>query len=112
MTETLQHNGYDGSILFDPEENRFHGRILGIKDFILYDASTKPELEICFQGAVEEYLRFCHEDEKQPEIPFATLAVHVSPEVHRRVSLLAERHEMALNSIVERALSEYLAHAE
>ena len=112
MTEILHFNGYDGSVLFDPEENLFHGRILGIRDFFLYDGSTRPELESHFQDAVGEYVRFSHEDGKQPEAPFQTLAVHLSPDVHRRISRLAERQELALNSIVERALSEYLAHAE
>ena len=112
MTEILHFNGYDGSVLFDPEDSLFHGRILGIRDFILYDGATRPELESHFQDAVGEYLRFSREDGKQPETPFETLAVHLSPDVHRRISLLAEKHELALNSIVERALSEYLAHAE
>ncbi len=90
MTDILQHKGYSGSVDFDPEDNLFHGRVLGIRDFILYDGSTRPGLEISFQGAVEEYLRFCHQDGKRPEVPLATLAVHVSPEVHRRIAQFAE----------------------
>ncbi len=84
MTETLHLNGYDGSVLFDPEDSLFHGRILGIRDFILYDGATQPELESHFQDAVGEYLRFSREDGKQPETPFEP-----SPSTSRRTSIAA-----------------------
>ena len=112
MNTTMNYRGYDGSVLYDAEDKLFHGKIVGIRDFVLYDGNSAGELEENFHGAVDEYLSFCKEDGKEPEVPLAMFPVHFPPELHKRASLFAEQHNLELNSVVEKALTEYLAHAE
>jgi len=111
MSQTMQYKGYEGSVLFDDEDKLFHGRLLGIRDFILYDGQTPTELETNFRGAVDEYLSFCKEDGKEPEEPFALLPVHFPPDLHRRAAVFAEKHNTDINTVVEQALTKYLERA-
>jgi predicted HicB family RNase H-like nuclease len=111
MSISMHYRGYDGSVVQDVEDQLFHGKLLGIRDFVIYDGKDSEELEKNFHGAVDEYLRFCKEDGREPEIPFASFPVHFPPELHKRASLFAEEHDLELNAVVEKALSEYLAHA-
>ena len=56
----LEYKGYRTKIEFDREDNIFYGEIEGIHDF------SKIEKE--FHDAVDDYLEFCREIEKEPEV--------------------------------------------
>lgn len=111
MNQKMHYRGYDGSILYDAEDLLFHGRLMGIRDFILYDGESTEDLETNFRSAVDEYLRFCAEDGKEPEQPFAMLPVHFPPDLHLRAAIFAEQHNLDLNTVVEQALAKYLDQA-
>ena len=110
MNMTMHYRGYDGSVLYDADDELFHGKLVGIRDFVLYEGKSVAELEENFHGAVDEYLSFCKEDGKEPEAPFAMFPVHFSPELRKQASLFAEENDMELNAVVEKALTEFLAH--
>ena len=50
MSQTLQYKGYEGSVLYSAEDKLLHGRLLGIRDFVLYDGLGVTALEMNFQG--------------------------------------------------------------
>ena len=113
MNQTLLHMGYNGSVLYSAEDEMLHGRVLGIRDTISYGGTTVKTLAKNFRDAVDEYLRFCEETGKTPDAPFkGSFNVRVSPEIHQRASLYAEQNEMKLNAVVQKALSDMLAHVE
>ncbi len=37
MSQTLQYKGYDGSVEYSAEDRVLHGRLLGIRDDIVYE---------------------------------------------------------------------------
>ena len=45
MGQTIEYKGYDGSVLYSAEDRLLHGRILGIRDMVLYDGSSIREIE-------------------------------------------------------------------
>ncbi len=112
MSGTLHYGDYDGSVLYDAEDQIYHGKIIGIRDFVLYDGENLETLEHNFREAVQQYLRFSKEDGKQPETPFAAMHINFPSDLHRRASLFAEEHDLDLSAVVQQALSEFLAHAE
>jgi predicted HicB family RNase H-like nuclease len=113
MSQTLNYKGYDGSVLYSAEDRLLHGRILGIRDMVIFDGSNVRDLEKNFRGAVDEYLAFCKAEDKSPDIPFkGSFNVRVSQELHMRAALYAEEHQMKLNAVVQNALQEYLTHAD
>jgi predicted HicB family RNase H-like nuclease len=113
MRETLHHKNYEGSVLFSAEDKMLHGRVLGIRDMISYGGTNVRSLEKSFQAAVNEYLAFCEAQGKTPDIPFkGSFNVRVSADLHKRAALFAEEHDLKLNTVVQTALAEFLAHAD
>jgi predicted HicB family RNase H-like nuclease len=47
-----------------------HGKLLGIRDAIVYEGPDVDSLESNFRAAVDEYLAFCAEAGKIPDQPF------------------------------------------
>jgi predicted HicB family RNase H-like nuclease len=112
MSTTLQHRGYDGSVEYSAEDKMLHGRFLGIRDMISYGGSSVRAIEKNFRDAVDEYLEFCEKRGKTPNTPFkGSFNVRVPPDLHQKASLYADRHEMKLNAVVTKALSDLLTHA-
>ena len=112
MSETLQYKGYDGFVLYSAEDKLLYGHIAGIRDMVTYDGTDVESLETNFRGAVDEYLAFCKETGKTPDVPFkGTFNVRVGHELHKRAALLAEARKTKLNTVVQEALKEYLSQA-
>ena len=46
-TTVTDYRGYDGSIIHDAfkEDSLYHGKILGIRDFVIYHGDTPEEAE-------------------------------------------------------------------
>ena len=113
MSKTLSYNGYDGSVEYSAEDRLLHGRILGLRDMVLYDGASIREIEKNFRGAVDEYLAFCAAEGKTPDVPFkGSFNVRIPQDLHQRAALYAEEHDLKLNAVVQLALKEYLTHAE
>jgi len=109
MSQTLQHKGYEGSVLYSAEDEMLHGRVLGIRDTISYGGTTVKSLRKNFKDAVEEYLRFCEETGKKPDTPYkGSFNVRLSPELHQKVAQYADQHEMKLNAVIQEAVSTFL----
>ncbi len=109
MTSTLQHRGYDGSVLFSAEDRCLHGRVLGIRDMISFGGASLEELEKNFCNAVDEYLSFCEATGKTPNKPFkGSFNVRIPQELHSRAAQFAEEHDRKLNAVIKDALQEYL----
>jgi predicted HicB family RNase H-like nuclease len=69
MSQTLPHKGYEGSVLYSAEDRLLHGKILGIRDMVIYDGIDIPTIEKNFRDAVDEYLAFCEQIGKTPSSP-------------------------------------------
>ena len=112
MSRTMQYKEYDGSVEYSAEDRLLHGKILGIKDTVIYDAVDVDTLEKNFQGAVDEYLEFCRVEGRVPNKPFkGSLNVRISQDLHVRANRFAEQHNQKLNAVINQALREYLAKA-
>jgi predicted HicB family RNase H-like nuclease len=113
VSKTLSYNGYDGSVEYSAEDRLLHGRIVGIRDMVLYDGASIREIEKNFKGAVDEYLAFCEAEGKTPDVPFkGSFNVRIPQDLHQRAALYAEEHDLKLNAVVQLALKKYLTHAE
>ena len=89
-----------------------HGKLLGIRDAIVYEGPDVDSLESNFRAAVDEYLAFCAEECKIPDQPFkGSFNVRVGPDLHKQAALFAEEHNQKLNAVVSKALEEFLVQA-
>jgi predicted HicB family RNase H-like nuclease len=112
MSQTLQYKGYDGSVEFSAEDRILHGAVLGIRDAVVFEGHDVAGLESSFRAAVDEYLTFCAAEGKTPDQPFkGSFNIRVGPDLHKRAALFAEQHNQKLNTVVSKALEEFLTHA-
>lgn len=53
----LHYRGFTGSIEYSKEDHLYYGKVLGIKDLISYEGTSKSELFLDFRGAINDYIR-------------------------------------------------------
>ena len=61
MKNTMEYNGYIGSVEFSEEDCILYGKVMGIHSLISYEGETAKELLEDFHGAVDDYLTLCKE---------------------------------------------------
>jgi predicted HicB family RNase H-like nuclease len=66
MKNVMTYKGYMARIEFDPRDNIFMGKIIGIADGITFQGETVKELKADFQAAVDHYLADCAATNRTP----------------------------------------------
>ena len=61
MKNTMEYNGYVGSVEFSEENGIFFGKVMGIRSLISYEGTDAKSLVEDFHGAVDDYLLLCEE---------------------------------------------------
>lgn len=110
MNNVLTYKDYIGTVNFSEEDRVFYGKVLGITDSISFEGDTVESLIEDFHAAIDEYLEFCRETGKKPQQQYkGSFNVRISPELHRKASLLAQEKNITLNSLVEQSVKNYLS---
>jgi predicted HicB family RNase H-like nuclease len=106
MTDTLEYNGYTGSVEYSAEDECLYGKLLNIRDLVNYEAEDVKSLKAEFEAAVDDYLVTCEELGKAPDKPYkGVFNVRVSPQIHRDLDILAARTGESLNKVVGEGLT-------
>lgn len=64
MDNMLKYKGFYGSIEYSNTDNIYFGKVVEINSLISYEGKTISELEIDFQGAVDDYIELCSKNNK------------------------------------------------
>jgi predicted HicB family RNase H-like nuclease len=73
---------------------------------ITFQGATVEEARAAFVESVDDYLAFCAERGEKPERPFSgKLLVRLDPNLHRELSMAAEKSGMSINALVVEALT-------
>lgn len=106
MKSVITYRGYTARVEFDPRDNLFVGRVLGIPDSITFHGETVAGLTHDFHAAVDHYLADCEATGRPPQKPYSgRLMLRLPPEVHAHAVLAAEAHGKSLNQWVAEVLS-------
>lgn len=101
------YKGYSGSLEFNDEDMVFHGRVLGIRDIVTFEAESADELVKAFHDSVDDYLAFCKERGAEPQKPYSgKLALRTTPEIHALLSKAAASDGKSINQWVSDTLAE------
>jgi predicted HicB family RNase H-like nuclease len=99
------YKGYCGHAEYDAEGRVFHGRVIGTKDVITFEADDVRKAHQAFVDSIEDYLAFCAERKEKPEKPYSgKFVARIEPELHRTLSMIAESTGRSLNSLVSESL--------
>lgn len=106
MSNTMEYKGYAGSVEYSAEDRLLYGRLIGIRDRVIFDGEDVSTLEKNFHGAVDEYLAFCKEEGRAPDKPFkGSLNIRIPSELHRTLALRADQQHKSLNSVIAEQLA-------
>ena len=109
----LEYKGYHTKVEFIAKNHILYGKIEGINDLVTFEASTLDSVEKEFHKAVDDYLAFCEEIGQIPEKEYkGVFNVRIHPDLHRRLSLQADKEEISLNALIERILQQYAPPAD
>jgi predicted HicB family RNase H-like nuclease len=103
----LRYKGYTGRVEFDDEAGTFHGEVADLKDVVTFQGTSVEELEQAFRDSIDDYLAFCAQRGEEPDRPFTgRLTLRLSPEVHRKAYVRAQREGKSLNQWISDVLAE------
>ena len=102
----LKYKGYTGSVEYDEDGNYLTGKVLGLhRDCILYEGNSIEELTKDFHGAIDDYLKWCQEDNIKPEKPYSGKIVLRMPSgLHGEAAKKAADAGISLNEFINRAI--------
>jgi predicted HicB family RNase H-like nuclease len=103
----LIYKGYVAAVEFDPEDEVFVGRLVGLKDVVGFHGESVKALQAAFHEAVDDYVETCARIGKAPEKSYSgQIMVRVDPRVHARAARAAELSGKSLNKWTEEVLAE------
>jgi len=98
MNNTMNYKGYTARVEFDPRDEIFIGRVLGIEDRITFHGETVAKLRTDFHAAIDHYLADCAAKKRAPQKPYSgKILLRLPPELHARAALKAEAQGKSLN---------------
>jgi predicted HicB family RNase H-like nuclease len=98
MMNVLTYKGFRARVEFDPRDNIFVGRVLGIEDGISFHGETVAALKKGFATAINHYLADCKAKGRKPEKPASgRLLLRIAPEVHAKALVIARASGKSLN---------------
>lgn len=106
---TLKYKGFIGSVNFSEEDGVFFGKIEGINGMVNFEGQSVRELTEAFHEAVNDYLAYCEEEGIPPHKSYSGLLnVRLTPEIHSRVAMLAQRAGISINAFIKQALEKQI----
>ena len=107
MKNTLCYKGYAARVGFDPDDNIFFGRVVGIRDIVGFHGKTVEELKSDFHNAIDHYLDVCRKRGDPPKKTYSgKLTLRIPPEVHADIAAAAAHSGKSINKWVAETLKE------
>lgn len=107
MNNTIQYKGYVGSVEFSEEDGIFYGKVMGIRSLISYEGESAGELLDDFHDAVDDYLKICKAEGKEPEVAFeGSFNIRLSPDLHKKLFIYTTAHQMFMATLLTACGSE------
>lgn len=107
MSNTIEYNGYIGSIEYSSDDKCFFGKLEMINDLVTFEANSADELESNFKSVVNEYLLTCKELGREPQKTFkGVFNVRMDSELHQQIYKEALKAGMSLNAFIKNVLSQ------
>ena len=108
---TMDINGYQAVIVYDPELNLFRGEFFGLNGGADFYATSVDELRKEGEISLRTFLEMCAEDGVEPRKHFSgKFNLRVPPALHERVAAQAAAHGKSINAWITELLSESTAH--
>ena len=109
MKDFFEYKDYTGTVEYSAEDNCLFGKVLGIRNLILYEGQSVMELKQSFEFMLDSYLEDCKTQGKEPEKPYkGSLNVRIGSNTHRILALEAQAKDISINSYIKEILDNYI----
>lgn len=99
------YKGYVASISYDRNLNTFQGKIEGVISDLSFEDSTVDGLDKKFRETIDNYLRWCEENGKEPEEQFTgDIKIQTHPDLLARMFLLCNEMGISVDRFIENAM--------
>ena len=83
------------------EENTLIGKVIGIKDLILFEAKSITKLHDEFKKAIDDYEIACKQIGKNPDKTYSgSFNIRISSKLHEELSIIAQHQSISLNKLI------------
>lgn len=107
MNNMLEYKDYYGKVEFSADDDCFFGKVIGINDLVTFEGINVGEIKQAFHEAVEDYIFMCEKAGKEPEKTYkGSFNIRITPELHKKASIIAATESISLNQFVELAIVE------
>ncbi len=106
MTIMIYKN-YTAEVEIDPDAKVLAGRVLHLRDVIVFEGATVEDAERQFHASIDDYLAWAAEDGFEPDRPYSgKLPFRTTPEHHRKIALAAARAGKSINAWMDEAVTQ------
>lgn len=78
-----------------------------IRSLISYEDESARELLDDFHDAVDDYLKICKAEGKEPEVAFeGSFNIRLSPDLHKKLFIYTTAHQISMNKYIEDTLKD------
>jgi predicted HicB family RNase H-like nuclease len=107
MKDSIMYKDCIGSVHYSTDDELFFGKIEGIDDSVSFEGSSVEELKCSFQEAVEDYIKLCAVNGKEPQKAYkGSFNVRISPQLHKKAVQEAAIRGISLNQFIEKVIEE------
>ena len=112
MNRLLSIKGFTAAVQYDPEIKLFRGEFLGLRGGADFYAPDEEALHREGECSLQVFLKMCAQDGAEPRRDFTgRIALDVSPNLHERLSVLAEASGKELQDWVREILQQTVEQA-
>lgn len=98
MKNVMSYKGYMARIEFDPRDNIFIGKVIGVDENITFHGATVEALRADFEAAINHYIADCAAMGREPLKPASgKIMLRLSPDIHAKVLMMAKASGKSLN---------------
>jgi len=103
--KTIEYKGYVAKIEFDEADQIFVGDVIGIEDIICFHSEDAKKIIPIFHDMVDGYIKTSKKRGIVPQKSFSgKFIVRVPPELHAKLTVLANAANKSLNTWLEEVL--------
>jgi predicted HicB family RNase H-like nuclease len=106
MSDNMHYKGYTTKVEYSAADTCLIGRIIGIKDIVVFHGDSVPGFKAAFEEAVDDYLEYCAKKGKEPQKPYSgKITLKIPPEVHAKLAVKAEMSGTNINDFLLETLT-------
>jgi len=105
---TMKYKDYTALIEFSDEDGCLTGKVIGIRDVIVFDGNTVEEIRKNFHDMIDHYITACAKTGREPNKPVSEIMIPVSPMLYAKASRRAEYDGVTVRTVMETALQNFI----